>query len=172
MEKKAVNWKALIGFIIWLVLVFLWFIFVNEYTLNTWEKVLLKTRPVDPRDLLRWDYVILSYELEEDNKVSEFLDANEGEEDYYFILKTDEENYAYLEEVSSQKPKEWLFIKVKRDKSLGINKYFIPEGRGREIENLRWELDVLVSIDKYGTAKIVDLYYKWEKIDFSEEITK
>ena len=36
------------------------FITVKEFTLQTGEVVTLKTVPVDPRDLFRGDYVILS----------------------------------------------------------------------------------------------------------------
>lgn len=35
------------------------------FTLRTGERVLLKTQPVDPRDLFRGDYVRLSYEISE-----------------------------------------------------------------------------------------------------------
>ena len=39
------------------------FVVTKEYTLRTGAEILLKTRPVDPRDLFRGDYVILSYDI-------------------------------------------------------------------------------------------------------------
>ena len=38
-------------------------VFVQERALTRGQLVLLETRPVDPRDLLRGDYVILSYKI-------------------------------------------------------------------------------------------------------------
>lgn len=39
------------------------FILYKEYTLRTGTEVILKTEPVDPRDLFRGDYVVLNYEI-------------------------------------------------------------------------------------------------------------
>lgn len=38
-------------------------VFVQERALNEGTPILLETRPVDPRDLLRGDYVILNYKI-------------------------------------------------------------------------------------------------------------
>ena len=48
--------------VFWL-LIFSAFIAYKEYTLQTGKEVLLKTVPVDPRDLFRGDYVTLRYEI-------------------------------------------------------------------------------------------------------------
>ena len=48
--------------IIWTVIVSFWVI-KSEYILITGRKVLLKTIPVDPKDLLMGDYVILNYDI-------------------------------------------------------------------------------------------------------------
>ena len=95
----------------------------------------------------------------------------------YFILDKNEEDLGSLNRVSLTKPENELFIKGKIDTTswgrnnleLGIGKYFVRENRGREVERLRGQLNVLVSIDEYGTAKIVDLYYDGTKIDFKNE---
>ena len=161
--------------ILWFIFLCLWtFIFVNEYTLQTWKEVFLETRPVDPRDILRWDFVILSYSIEWDQKVRNFVNENINEnkdrtwDTMYITLWTDNANLWYVSDVSFTKPSpDKLFITTKLESriSLWIWKYFVPEGTWREIERVRWNMKVLVKIDKYWTAKIVDLYYKWERID-------
>jgi len=60
--------KKILSF--WLIILFqialLFVIIVRyEYVLNTGQEILMKTRPVDPRDILRGDYVILNYDLRE-----------------------------------------------------------------------------------------------------------
>lgn len=39
------------------------FIFSKQIILKTGKTILLETLPVDPRDLLRGDYVVLSYKI-------------------------------------------------------------------------------------------------------------
>lgn len=170
------NFKAFL-LILWAIVVcFLGYIFVNEYTLQTGEEVFLETRPVDPRDLLRGDYVILSYTIETDEKVDAFLSKNllEKWDTFYITLSQDQENLGKVESVSLDQPSTGnLFIKAQigttpwwsQNISFGIGKYFVPEWTGRNIEQVRWDMKVLVRIDKYGVAKIVELYYQGEKID-------
>jgi uncharacterized membrane-anchored protein len=40
------------------------------------EEVLLQTRPVDPRDIFRGDYVTLSYDISDFNRISNDLRAS------------------------------------------------------------------------------------------------
>lgn len=178
-ENKKINLKVLYILLGSLILFFASFILINEYTLISGEKVYLKTVPVDPRDLLRGDYVILSYQIEQDDRINTLIkEENLSNGDIvYLALNKDEEDIGTLNRVSTTKPDNELFIKGKIDTTsfgrnnleLGIGKYFIPENRGREVERLRGQLNVLVSIDKYGTAKIVDLYFNGTKIDFKNE---
>ena len=59
MNKK--NLFVIIA-IFWLVIIG-GFVAYKEFTLKTGDEILLKTLPVDPRDLFRGDYVILRYEI-------------------------------------------------------------------------------------------------------------
>lgn len=180
MENKPIN-KKILGVILGvLVIVFGGFIVVNEFTLVTGEEVFLKTLPVDPRDLLRGDYVILSYTIEREPSIQTFISQNklqEGDE-FYIGLHVDNEKVANFEQVSTRKPDKSLSIKAKVGEKrggethmidLGIGKYFVPEGRGHEIERLRGNLKVLVSIDTYGVTKIKDIYHDGVKIDFRKK---
>lgn len=154
---------------IWLVII-AFMVGSNEYTLITGREVLLKTAPVDPRDLFRGDYVILNYDI---NRVKYPGKHFKRGETVYVLLK-EKDGYAEAKYITANKPeKNQLFItgKVKYASSstvqldYGIENYFVPEGEGKKIERLRGkELSVKVSIDKNGRAKIKELViHKEEK---------
>lgn len=136
----------------------------NEFTLNTGHEILLETVPVDPRDILRGDYVILNYKIAQLPKTQKF----NYNENVYVILNTDKENIGHFEGVSRTKPK-GLFLKGKVSQcqttipfyrsgsciSFGIESYFVKEKTGLELENhLRDGALVKVAIDRYGNAKV------------------
>ena len=168
-EKNKINMKIFYLILIGLVLFFSIFIFTNEYTLQTGEEVFLKIIPVDPRDILRGDYIILRYEIQENEKIKKFIvdkNLSNGDE-IYLILEKDKNKNGYLKTISLIKPKNKLFIKAeiknKNDIYFGIDKYFVPEKKGRiNQENLK----VLVSVDKYGYVKIKNLYRNNTIVDF------
>ena len=171
MEDKKPPLKALLA-VIWILVVFVvWFVAIEEYTLQTGEEVYLETMPVDPRDPLRWDYVILRYEIERNEKIDEIVRINNLQQwdTIYMSLEQDDAWVWIISSVSISEPNLWLFIRWKIDKwnsiDLWIWKYFVPEGTGKEIEKVRNNMQVFTVIDKYGTAKIKGLYYDWEKID-------
>jgi len=108
MEKKKLF--LLIG-IFWLIII-IGFIAVKEFTLQTGEEVLLKTRPIDPRDLFRGDYVILNYEISTidiSGLQKDVTDFKQNDKVYVSLNKV--ENYGVVSGVFINKPKEGLFIK-------------------------------------------------------------
>lgn len=173
--QKKPPLKALIITIIWIIAFFGVVIWIQEYTLYTGEEIYLETAPVDPRDLLRWDYVTLRYAFENDEIVENYILQNniqDGDELYISFIK-DTNKLWTVSWVWETKPDSWIFIKVKMQEQswwresleTWIWKYFVPQWTGREIERIRWDMTVLVKVDTYGTAKIVDIYYQWEKIN-------
>ena len=163
MEKKKLF--LIIG-IFWVIIIF-GFIAFKEFTLQTGEEVILKTRPVDPRDLFRGDYVILNYEISTLDASSLQKDVTEFKpEDKVYILLSKVDNYSIASGVYLNKPKEGLILKgtiknvqgSRLNIEYGIESYFVPEGKGREIERQRGRnLDVKVAVDKLGNAVIKDL---------------
>lgn len=161
----------LVGFF-WLIII-IGFIGVKEFTLRTGEEVSLKTVPIDPRDLFRGDYVILAYDistLDLNNIPADYADFEIRDKIYVSLNK--ENGYGIPSRIYKNIPKsEKLFIKgiVKniRNKRLsveyGIESYFVPEGKGREIERIREgtnagkSLETKVCIDKFGNAVIKSL---------------
>lgn len=166
----------LIG-IFWLIII-IGFIVTKEFTLRTGKEVLLKTVPVDPRDLFRGDYVLLRYEISNlhlNNIITDYTDFKIGDKIYVALKK--ENGYGIVSKISRNTPKnKELFLKGitknVRDKSLiveyGIESYFVPEGKGKEIERIREgkKLDVKVSIDRFGNVAIRSLLTDGKEISF------
>jgi uncharacterized membrane-anchored protein len=143
--------------------------------------VWLRTAPVDPRDLFRGDYVQLEYDIGAPSAevVAPVQEAWESKYSVvYAQLATDAGGIAKLQSLSVEPPTDGLFIRGRMGSGLprnwrsgssvqcGIEKYFVPQGAGYEIENRRGERDgwqtpmeVEVALSSTGTAVIKD--YRW-----------
>jgi uncharacterized membrane-anchored protein len=173
-NKPEINLKTIKILSILLIVFFGIFIILNEYTLTTGEKVYLKTVPVDPRDLLRGDYVILRYEIEQDSSINYLIENKELKlgDIFYINLNIDENQIGNFESVTLKNKPNKLSLKatIETDSgnfNIGIGKYFIPEDKGRQLEVLRNKnLTMLVSIDKFGSTKIINPYYNGEVFQF------
>lgn len=145
------------------------FIFTKQTTLATGTEVLLKTVPVDPRDLFRGDYVTLRYAISaiQLNSVRTDVpgsDLKGGQEIYVTLDRTN--GYGTVSGVFSQRPADGLFLKgIIRSAypdqitvEYGIESYFVPEGKGRDIERRRGDMDAKVAIDRSGNAIIKSLW--------------
>lgn len=139
----------------------------HDHQLKNGREIALKTVPIDPRDLLRGDYVILRYE------VSTFEKADE-EMPWYF--SANQVVYAKIEEtagewqvvaVGHEPPATGLYLRG-RAKSVfpdrleiayGIESFFVPEGTGREYESARnrERLWARVSVSPHGVAYLKEL---------------
>lgn len=141
-------------------------------TLATGMEVLLRVEPVDPRDLLRGDYLALQYNIST-------ISTQEVPVEYvprtgtwvYVLLRPAENGYWIPWRVQTTKPKDsrFVFIKgrvVEKRKvgdgnrytllriRYGIENYFIPEGRGSEFASLSRGKEILakVVVDVNGNA--------------------
>ncbi len=152
------------------------FIGYNYYTYSTGKEILLKTAPVDPWDLFRGDYVNLRYEISTINLSripyeGEFVEGA----DVYAVLSPGEK-FWFATRAEKNKPalqKNEVCMKGKVMGSgnplrveYGIESYFVPEGKGRDIEmNIR-DVSVKVSVDSNCRAIIKELYIKDEPVKF------
>lgn len=133
---------------------------MNEYTIRTGKEVLLEILPVDPRDLLRGDYVVLNYKI---NRLPQRNKYNHDQK-VYAILKIDDKNIANIDFISTTIPEEnRLFIKGKVHHNsiiYGIESYFVKEKTGLELQRkLRKGAYAKTVIDKNGKAKVKELVY-------------
>jgi uncharacterized membrane-anchored protein len=154
--------------------------------LRSGTDIKLKTLPVDPRDLLRGDYVILSYpistipkdivtgEIPKDSQqvrmsvrlkpgadglwtASEASFGALAPADGSVVLRT--LPFEYYSSVDNVLP-ENIFV------SYGIERYYVPEGEGKVLEDARnqEELEVEARVSKEGTPQIARLILKGEPI--------
>ena len=130
------------------------------------ETVLLRVAPVDPRDLMRGDYVILSYEI---SRVPSNLRLNKlggapDDRTVYVSLVPEEDGRHYRGAgVSLTPPPTGLFILGTLQGwnmiQFGIESYYVQEGRGHDYEKAVREhrLSAEVAINKNGGATLRNL---------------
>lgn len=182
MKKYAQNW--LWAIILFWILIFSYLVLPQEIQVSypqNYPRVTLHAYPVDPRDLLRGDYVILNYAFTRPNVASnvsdafqkdfeELLKASTSGDKVYLVLETDEEMNATPLRFERKKPKEGLFLRGKiyadyRQRNaevlFGIERYYIPEGTGRELEQARNRGQLMVEVAVHpekGKALITDVF--------------
>jgi uncharacterized membrane-anchored protein len=140
-------------------------IIVKMAILGNGTEVLLPIMPVDPRDMLRGDYIDLSYRISNiPSYMQEGQPYKSGETVYVVLRPTEGKSFA--EKIQKTKPTaETIFIKgrvVSNYGSLnvkyGIEQYFIPEGKGQRINSAITNNSVaVVVIDSNGNAVLKHL---------------
>jgi len=144
----------------------------RQVILDSGERVILGTRPIDPRDLFRGDYVILEYEISRIDLSEAAWNAPDAEpgQTVWVLLDTSERlarpaavfdvDPAY-DAVAIRGTVMWASghsVVI----NYGIREYFVPEGTGREVERAQ-EVDVVVAISDDGTAVIDHLILDGER---------
>lgn len=156
--------------------ILVWFLIItfavikNEYTLANGREVLLKTIPIDPRDLFMGDYVILNYEIKQ--MPHQYRYSFYQNKPIWVELETQKDNIARIKKIYETKPQKGIFLKGNVDNCYNrrkrhynntvcssikyeIENYFVKESVGRKLEKeLQNGALVRVSIDKFGNAKI------------------
>lgn len=137
----------------------------HEFTLRTGREVVLQTMPVDPRDLFRGDYVILSYPagtLDLATLPNDLQQPAYGQT-VYVVLATEGPHAAPKAVYAARPSQEPVFLKgqIKRIDGrrlrveYGIESFFVPEGKGRPLERAGGEsLEVVAAVDRSGRAAI------------------
>ena len=141
--------------------------------------ITLKARPLDPRDMFRGDYVILTYDISR-HRSREPAGADGAQERFYRWLRTD---HAWV--VVTQTPEGWAISEatIERPDALpdgavllraarstfrrsrdelehwldyGIERFYVPEGAGRALEDMIGEgrITVDVAVADNGAAGI------------------
>ncbi|MFT4184754.1 MAG: GDYXXLXY domain-containing protein [Rhizobium sp.] len=154
----------------------------RAWGLRSGVEILLKTAPVDPRDLLRGDYVTLNYDIsrvpfstmvEGPPKMSQSaailsVRLKKQGDGYWGIV---ESSFGKLEPkpdtvVLKSLPVDYVFYGDATDPSqaivgvtYGIERYYVPEGQGHDIENARNDNRVAIAarVSSDGVAHIRSL---------------
>jgi uncharacterized membrane-anchored protein len=142
----------------------------HQFTLLTGQHIWLKTRPVDPRDMFRGDYVALRYDISTIPGSQVQSASFDRGSNIYVTLKRDG-RYWTVDQASTWPPEGGqLFLRGKvrysssahtantmpdLDVEYGIESYFVPEGQGQVYQRLRsGSLAVEVAVDRTGRAAI------------------
>jgi uncharacterized membrane-anchored protein len=143
--------------------------------LKNGTEVVLKTEPIDPRDLLRGDYVTLGYSISSfpASEIDGGTDKRADESSpIYVALKKDADGIwvksrASVAPIADLKPEEVLitgrslygFTPKSSDTvrvNYGIERFYVPEGEGRAIEAERNErrIDAVIMVSAKGRAQM------------------
>ena len=144
---KTWERKILLGTVMAQLAILLGMIALRAAPLVTGQTVLVRVEPVDPRDLFRGDYVILSYDFSRTSPetIAGLSTKERGNwrklegRPVYVTLVPDSNGVHYrAEKVSVVKPANGLFLKGQMERygslKFGIESYFVQEGTGRVYE--------------------------------------
>jgi len=137
------------------------------------KEITLQTRPVDPRDFLRGDYVILSYDISQipADELRKQQDTKDREPVVFVKLALQPDGFhkavsAHFEPVPVSGNEVLIRGRISNWRyctgcstffvHYGLEKFFVPEGEGRELENARNQnkLTVVAAVTSSGRAAI------------------
>lgn len=151
----------------WLMIALL-LISYKQWILHSGEQILLETQPVDPYDILKGDYIRLNYGVSTVPGRTLEGDRLEKGKRYYVILEKRGKHYFEATGVSQRKPEDGIFLLGKwrsNRMEYGIEEFFVPEGRGKEIERLCGKgLTVEVAVTGSGISAISRLFFNDEEV--------
>jgi uncharacterized membrane-anchored protein len=152
MNPKKEYLRLVIGLVILAIIIGAFLLYLSMPYLSS-KSIILSTRPVDPFDPIRGQYMIINYEI---NTIPEVKDAQAGDT-IYIILKEDDRGIHRYNSISLSKPNEGEFIKGTLQNSrrveYGIEQYFFER-------NARFETrisNVRVKLTDSGRPAIVEL---------------
>jgi uncharacterized membrane-anchored protein len=151
-------------------------VFDRTRILRDGSEVMLQTRPVDPRDFLRGDYVVLNYDISS-VAAGALKDQPASRRGLVYVKLSLKEDGFYEAVAVAQTPiavtgREVLIrgrvtggdrcgglvntFCEKLQINYGIERYFVPQGEGREIEHARNEgkVAVVAAVTRTGRAAI------------------
>lgn len=145
----------------------------KQYILTTGKTIMLETVPVDPRDFLRGDYVVLRYKisaLDLTRIKSAKAYYHSGERIFVELVPKDKFWEAAAVDGKKDAPAGRVILagrvkfcyQGKLEVTYGIESYFVPEGEGKEIEKKMRGRESFVSVevvvDPAGRALIKKVY--------------
>ncbi|WP_440953629.1 GDYXXLXY domain-containing protein [Methanococcoides sp. FTZ1] len=145
------------------------------------EDILLKTEPVDPRDVFRGDYVNLNYEISTIDLDNIPYDREFLYGESVYATLSEKEEYWTIDSISHTKPgvsDKWVCMKGvvtgNYEDTLyvrwGIESYFVPEGEGIPIQMQMENISVIVSIGPGCSPVIKQLLIDDEPVIFDRSI--
>lgn len=169
-DTSSPRRKAQLVFLVLLQILFLCGVAGSYYAVGWFgQEIRIKTAPVDPRDLLYGDYVTLSYEISQlrPELWKEAGPVPDRGSQVYVLLRPDSGSKPVYEAVGvfasrpsvqqgeialkGQVVSSWdQEIRVK----YGLEKYYVPEGTGKELEKEAGHMVVRAKVAPWGQTKI------------------
>lgn len=159
----------------------------REWILHTGRTIWLRTAPVDPRDVMRGDYVRLDYEIARVDRAlwrdgltnrPQPVVGRGPETRVYASLRVDPQDLAEVTSLSDRQPQEGLFLRGKLDPAMswtgsgavryGLEAFFMEQGKAQDLENERSQarrgvpLNMEVAVGKNGIGVLKG--YRWESL--------
>jgi uncharacterized membrane-anchored protein len=147
--------------------------FMQERILRVGQLILLETQPVDPRDLLRGDYVRLSYKISDVPRERFFAPpltgdvspgttvfvaaAPAGTNEFYQVARASTEWFAPAPDevlLRGTTAENWRNRAGSVRVEYGLEQYFVAEGTG----NSQGKLTVQAAVAKSGRARIKEVF--------------
>jgi uncharacterized membrane-anchored protein len=151
------------------------YMLVNRISLlASGREIVAEVVPVDPRDIFRGEYVILNYTFTRGSEIVVPEDTNIGDALYVTLKPAGEPNKWDVVSADAAYPKETApgnvvlrgyanYVTAKTDTSparatirYGIESYFVPEGKGKELEDLVRDKKIatVIAVGRNGEAAI------------------
>lgn len=183
---KRQTKALLIILTIWAVILF-GLIISKEITIQTGKKLMLQAQPVDPRDVFRGDYVVLTYKdlsvIKQADLEHKYVESSLEKWNNLYVLLDTKDKYprpiGVYRTIASLKNKsqKGLFLRgyltELSNKELkidyGIEHFFLPEGEGLKIERTtKADIAIEVMVDDKGGVVPLDLYINHKKVRFKK----
>lgn len=159
---KARERSLIVATVVFQLVVLGWMVVMNAHTLLTGDTIVLRVEPLDPRDPLRGDYVILRYSFSNLwPEGSGYRDDSDVGKDIYISLQPEGDGKHWTGAFASwERPTSGRFIRGRTKNSwnheFGIESYFVQEGQGKEYEEARnkRQLSAEIALTKEGAATL------------------
>jgi uncharacterized membrane-anchored protein len=165
----------------------------REWVVRTGRTIYLRTAPIDPRDVMRGDYVRLDYEISRvpRDKLRDGLveiaakpPLRRPDQRVYAVLRENQQQVAELATLSDQRPDDGLFIRGRLDRwwgsgaipvRYGLEAYFMEQGRALELEQrvrnraeIQVPLEMAVAVRSDGLAVLKG--HRWSELGIGLEL--
>ena len=153
-------------------------IFDRVRLLATGREIVLPIKPVDPRDIFRGDYTSLAYDIStiDPSLVTQALQDYPRRASIYVTIEKGADGAWRPVAVTKDLPKGLPETQVALAATLsgggsqsvlyGLERYYVPEGKGGELEKLAREktLSALIAVDTHGQAAIKALLHDGKRV--------
>src|SRR6267378_4505919 len=181
-RRQTMKSKVLIGCVALQLLILAFMAGQREWIRLTGRPVYFRSAPVDPRDVMRGDYVRLSYDISHVPRESwrgpfpprsTNLDAMPRDTRVYASLQLQEGGVAQLVSLGLEQPHDGVYIRGRTEASTpgqinvryGLEALFLEQGKGEELETRRNRngiqvpLEMKAAVSPNGIAVLRD--YRW-----------